>query len=100
VTDDVAPPDAERDADPDTSGAEAADERSGDRAVRLPGALPRYLVAFALVVASLATLGLGTLSLVGRGVDVSPTGLFWASIVLSLLAAAAALTALLAHARR
>jgi hypothetical protein len=109
VTDDVAAPDAEPDAELDTEleaeseaepGAEAADERSRDRGARPPGMLARYIAAFVLVVASLASLGLGTLSLVGRGVDVSPTGLFWASIVLSLLATAVALTALFGQSRR
>jgi hypothetical protein len=92
-----AEPEAESDAEP---GVEGADERSSDRGARLPGMLARYIAAFVLVVASLASLGLGTLSLVGRGVDVSPTGLFWASIVLSLLATALALTALFSQARR
>jgi hypothetical protein len=58
------------------------------------GSIRLYLIAFGLVVLSFVAMALGGLSLLGRGVNVSPTGLFWASIVLSILALAAGLGAL------
>jgi hypothetical protein len=89
---------AVHDASPTGEGGDAADPtRPTAPAGRLPGALGRYVAAFALLLASLVTLGLGTLSLVGRGVDISPTGLFWTSIVLSVVAGALAVTAVIAR---
>ena len=49
---------------------------------------------------SFAALALGGLSLLGRGIDASPTGFFWTSIVLSIVALGLALAALFAPRRR
>jgi hypothetical protein len=68
------------------------------RLLRFPPAL--YFAGFAVVLISFAALALGGLALLGRGIDASPTGFFWASIVLSVVALALALAALFAPRRR
>jgi hypothetical protein len=68
------------------------------RALRFPPAL--YFAGFAVVLFSFAALALGGLSLLGRGIDASPTGFFWTSIVLSVVALGLALAALFAPRRR
>ena len=62
------------------------------RALRFPPAL--YFAGFAVVLMSFAALALGALALLGRGIDASPTGFFWASIGLSVVALGLALAAL------
>jgi hypothetical protein len=74
--------------------SEDEDARSSAEETPRRGSVRLYLVAFALVVLSFAAMALGGLSLLGRGVDVSPTGLFWSSIVLSVLALATGVGAL------
>lgn len=83
------------------SGDDGAEERPADaeaapsparRALRHPPAL--YFAGFAVVLLSFAALALGGLALLGRGIDASPTGFFWASIVLSVVALGLALAAL------
>jgi hypothetical protein len=83
------------------AGDEApASEAAAPPAADVPGApshrgsIRLYLIAFGLVVLSFVAMALGGLSLLGRGVNVSPTGLFWASIVLSVLALVAGIGAL------
>ena len=68
------------------------------RALRFPPTL--YFAGFAVVLFSFAALALGGLSLLGRGIDASPTGFFWTSIVLSVVALGLALAALFAPRRR
>lgn len=68
------------------------------RALRFPPTL--YFAGFAVVLFSFAALALGGLSLLGRGIDASPTGFFWTSIVLSIVALGLALAALFAPRRR
>ncbi len=88
-------------AEPD-SEAEPHSEAEGSsparRALRFPPAL--YFAGFAVVLISFAALALGALALLGRGIDASPTGFFWASIVLSVVALGLALAALFAPRRR
>jgi hypothetical protein len=67
------------------------------RALRFPPTL--YFAGFAVVLFSFAALALGGLSLLGRGIDASPTGFFWTSIVLSIVALGLALAALFAPRR-
>ena len=60
-----------------------------------PGARPRahlvYAIAFGALVLSVVVLGIGSLALLRSGSDLATsTTLFWASIVLSILAVAAA----------
>ena len=62
------------------------------RALHFPPAL--YFAGFAVVLMSFAALALGALALLGRGIDASPTGFFWASIGLSVAALGLALAAL------
>jgi hypothetical protein len=92
------PADAEPGADvepgPDAEPASSA----ARRALRFPPTL--YFAGFAVVLFSFAALALGGLSLLGRGIDASPTGFFWTSIVLSLAALGLALAALFAPRRR
>ena len=68
------------------------------RALRFSATL--YFAGFAVVLFSFAALALGGLSLLGRGIDASPTGFFWTSIVLSVVALGLALAALFAPRRR
>lgn len=77
------------------SEAEGSDSESSSparRALRFPPAL--YFAGFAVVLMSFAALALGALALLGRGIDASPTGFFWASIGLSVVALGLALAAL------
>jgi hypothetical protein len=80
--------------------AEAGSEAGSPvrRVLRFPSAL--YFAGFSVVLISFAALALGGLALLGRGIDASPTGFFWASIVLSVLALGLALAALFAPRRR
>ena len=73
--------------------AEPADVASPEPS-QARGSVRLYLVAFSLVLASFAAMALGGLSLLGRGINVSPTGLFWASMGLSVLALVAGVAAL------
>ena len=93
---DVEPgPDAEPGPDVETHpDGEPAPAR---RALRFPPTL--YFAGFAVVLFSFAALALGGLSLLGRGIDASPTGFFWTSIVLSIVALGLALAALFAPRR-
>jgi hypothetical protein len=84
------------DAEPGPDG-EPASSPAG-RALRFPPTL--YFAGFAVVLFSFAALALGGLSLLGRGIDASPTGFFWTSIVLSVVALGLALAALFAPRRR
>ena len=79
--------------EPDSEGSSPA-----GRALRFPPAL--YFAGFVVVLISFAALALGALALLGRGIDASPTGFFWASIVLSVVALGLALAALFAPHRR
>jgi hypothetical protein len=76
----------------------------GEATSRVGRALPffpaLYFAGFAVVLISFAALALGGLALLGRGIDASPTGFFWASIVLSVVALGLALAALFAPRRR
>jgi hypothetical protein len=90
---DVEPgPDAEPRPDAEPASSQAR------RALRFPPTL--YFAGFAVVLFSFAALALGGLSLLGRGIDASPTGFFWTSIVLSVVALGLALAALFAPRRR
>lgn len=83
------------------SEAEGSDSESSSparRALRFPPAL--YFAGFAVVLMSFAALALGALALLGRGIDASPTGFFWASIGLSVVALGLALAALFSPRRR
>ena len=86
--------------EPAPAGAAEADRAEAEPEQAEPrGSVALYLLAFFLVLASFVAMGLGGLSLLGRGVDVSPTGLFWASMALSVLALVAGVAALLVRRR-
>lgn len=96
---DVEPgPDAEPGPDVETHPDAEPASSPARRALRFPPTL--YFAGFAVVLFSFAALALGGLSLLGRGIDASPTGFFWTSIVLSIVALALALAALFAPRRR
>jgi hypothetical protein len=99
--DDGGPGERPAEAEPDSEAAphsEAEGSSPARRALRFPPAL--YFAGFAVVLISFAALALGALALLGRGIDASPTGFFWASIVLSVVALGLALAALFAPRRR
>jgi hypothetical protein len=96
---DVEPgPDAETEPDVETHPDAEPASSPARRALRFPPNL--YFAGFAVVLFSFAALALGGLSLLGRGIDASPTGFFWTSIVLSVVALGLALAALFAPRRR
>jgi hypothetical protein len=87
------------------SGASGSEAEPGSEtpsrtrhSLRSPPAL--YFAGFSVVLLSFAALALGGLALLGRGIGASPTGFFWASIVLSVAALGLALAALFAPRRR
>lgn len=88
--------------EPDSQASQASQASRASSPVRrvLRSSPALYFAGFFVVLISFAALALGGLALLGRGIDASPTGFFWASIVLSVAALGLALAALFAPRRR
>jgi hypothetical protein len=83
--------------DEDTVADDAPADHDAEAAGR-PGRASRgsarlYFAAFGLVLVSFGALVLGGLSLIGEGLSGSPTGYFWLSIVVSVVALVLAVAA-------